>query len=171
MANKTKIYERAMELADHGKPPSIKLAAVLHHMQQHEPELFKAFIENSGVSRRKVFYLGEVGKCLAPLGLPSSRLEAIGWSKIQVIAKHLTPRNAEKFLRLAEQNTTHSLAAQMRDGNPMPDARCVMLRLSPQNYRKFEDAVLQNGGSKVGRGLRDKEKALMKIIGKFAKSA
>lgn len=171
MGTKTKIYERAMALADHKKPPSIELATMLHRMQQHEPEQFKAFYENSRIRRRTAFYLAEVGKCLEPLKLPRSRLEAIGWSKIQVIAKHLTPRNAEKLLKLAEENTTQSLAARMRNDDPMPDARCVMLRLSPQHYRKFEDAVLQNGGSKVGRGLRDKEKALMKIIGKFAKSA
>lgn len=171
MATNAKIYQRAMALADHGKPPSIELAGVLYQLQQNEPEQFKLFIENSPVSRRTAFYLAEVGKCLAPLRRPSSRLEAIGWSKIQVIAKHLTQRNAEKLLKLAEENTTQSLAARMRNDDPMPDARCVMLRLSPQHYRKFEAAVLQNGGSKVGRGLRDKEKALMKIIGKFAKSA
>ncbi len=171
MATKTKIYDRAMALADHKKPPSIELAGVLYRLQQREPEQFKAFYETSRIKRRTAFYLAEVGKCLEPLGLPSSRLEAIGWSKIQVIAKHLTPRNAEKLLKLAEENTTQSLAARMRNDDPMPDARCVMLRLSPQHYRKFEDAVLQNGGAKVGRGLRDKEKALMKIIGKVAKSA
>jgi hypothetical protein len=171
MATKTKTYDRAMALADHKKPPSIELATVLHRMQQREPEQFKEFYENSRIKRRTAFYLAEVGKCLEPLGLPPSRLEAIGWSKIQVIAKHLTARNAEKLLKLAEQNTTHSLAAQMRGGNAMPDPRCVMLRLSPQHYRKFEEAVLQNGGTKVGRGLRDKERAVMKIIGKFAKSA
>lgn len=171
MATKMKIYQRAMALADHKKPPSIELAGVLYQLQQNEPEQFKLFIENSPVSRRTAFYLAEVGKCLEPLGLPSSRLEAIGWSKIQVIAKHLTPRKAEKLLKLAEENTTHSLAAQMRNDDPMPEARCVMLRLSPKHYRRFEEAVLQNGGTKVGKGLRNKEKAVMKIIGKFAKSA
>jgi hypothetical protein len=171
MGTNTKIYERAMALADQKKPPSIELARVLHRMQQCEPEQFKEFYENSRIKRRTAFYLAEVGKCLEPLGLPSSRLEAIGWSKIQVIAKHLTARNAEKLLKLAEKNTTHGLAALMRKDDPMPDARCVLLRLSPQHYRKFEEAVLQNGGTKVGRGLRDKERALMKIIGKFAKSA
>lgn len=44
--------------------------------------------------------------------------------------------------------------------------RSVLLRFNPEDYEQFARAILQHGGTRTGRGLRDQEKALMRIIGK-----
>ncbi len=44
--------------------------------------------------------------------------------------------------------------------------RCMLLRFSPENYARFADAIVKNGGKRRGKGLVGTEKALMKIIAK-----
>lgn len=157
-------FERAADLAGRGKTPSIELAMLLYGLQQRQPEEFRRFYEEEHVSRRKAFYLAEVGRCLAPLRLPLQRLEAIGWSKVQIISKRLNARNADVLLKQAETYSARALSAHLRDGGSVEPGRTVLLRLHPRDYGVFEKALLGNGAAKVGRGLHDKEKAIMKIV-------
>lgn len=95
-----------------------------------------------------------------------SRLEEIGWTKLTVIAKHLTQENAGALFKQAGENTVHQLTALMRKEPPRTGTRTVLLRFSPEEYDRFEKVILQHGGKKAGRGLHNQEQALMSIIAK-----
>ena len=121
------------------------------------------FIEQSGIGRRKAYYLLDLGKRLVDLGLPDNRLQKIGWTKLQVVGKHLTRRNAETLLGWAEECNAPQLAARVR-GEAPSKSRCVLLYFSPAQYRQFERAILTSGGKRSGRGLVGTEAAIMRMV-------
>ena len=95
---------------------------------------------------RKVYYLINITRRFASLGVPRERLKAVGWTKLQLIAKELTKANAEKLLTLAETSTTRELREWLRGREPDPDAHCVIMYQSRDQYRVFEEAVFSNPG-------------------------
>ena len=56
----------------------------------------------------------------------------------------------------------------MKGKEPPDKTRCVQLYFTEDEYEAFEEAVVLNGGSPVGRGLVDKELAVMALIRKAA---
>jgi hypothetical protein len=51
--------------------------------------------------------------------------------------------------------------------SPLPDAHCVVMYFSEQDYALFTKIVVAYGGKKLARGLVDKELALMKALSKL----
>ena len=79
---------------------------------------------------------------------------------------HLTKANWKELIKLAQQHTVRDLKIIMSGGTPIPDTRCVLLYFKPRQYDLFAKAVFQNGGIANGTGLKNKERALLKIIEK-----
>jgi hypothetical protein len=119
---------------------------------------FKRTVKNAELNLRQAYYLCEI-------------VEAIGWTKTQVIARGLNKQNLKERLALAEAkgNSTRKLPALMKGETPSSDTRRVVLYLTKKQYGVFERAVVQNGGSIAPRkNLVDKELALMALIEKAA---
>ena len=147
-----KLLQTAVELSARPDDTFLDLARALAAIYAQNKALLGRFIEQSGMGRRKAYYLLDLGKRLADLGLPDKRLEEIGWTKLQIIGKKLTRRNAKKLLGWAEEYNAPQLAARIRGETPSK-TRCVLLYMSPAQYRQFERAILSNGGKRSGRGL------------------
>lgn len=160
------ILQQALGLSRQPEDHSIELARCLAKLNIDAP--LTDFIVQSPISKRKAYYLAEVGKKLDELGATDERLEQIGWTKLHVISKHLEKRAPEELLDLAERHTVHELQ-QMLPDNPLESrsSRCVILYFSPEQYADFEREVLAHGGEKSGRGLIHKENAVMAMIRKL----
>jgi hypothetical protein len=158
------LLENAVRLSDRPEDTFPKLARALAKLYAHDKNLLRQFLGASTMGRRKAYYLIELGKRIQGLKLPEKRLKRIGWTKMQVLAKHLTLANADDLLARAEANSAQKLAAMLRGEQCRERARCVLLYFSPRQYREFERAVLSHGGSRSGRGLVAKEEALIKAI-------
>ena len=96
--------------------------------------------------------------------LPKDRLRAIGWTKAYVISEGINNRNASGRLKLAEENTARELKLLVHGEKPARNAHCVLNGITSRQYNHFEHAVLNNGGTRVGHGLINKEQAIIKII-------
>ena len=133
---------------------------------------FKRTVKNAGLNLRQAYYLCEIVDQLRPFARYKERFEAIGWTKTQVIARGLNKQNLKERLALAEANgnSTRKLPALIKKETP-PPARRVVLYFTQDDYKVFEKAVVQNGGSIARRGnLVDKELALIALIEKAARS-
>ena len=93
-------------------------------------------------------------------------MRKIGWTKLQLIGKHVTPENLDDLLTLAESTNSKELERQMRGEKPLGNAHCVVMYFSPKQYAEFEEALLKNGAKQSGRGMVDKEKALINALRK-----
>ena len=159
-----KLLQTAVKLSAQPDDTFPGLARSLAAIYAQDKALLGRFIGQSGMGRRKAYYLLDLGKRLADLGLPDKRFEKIGWTKLQVIGKKLTPRNAETLLAWAEECNAPQLAARVRGETSTSKSRCVLLYFSPAQYRQFERTILTSGGKRSGRGLVGKEAAIMKMV-------
>jgi hypothetical protein len=110
---------------------------------------------------------------LRPFARYKERFEAIGWTKTQVIARGLNRQNHKERLDWAETkgNSTRKLQSLMKGETPPSDARRVVLYFTKKQYKAFEKAVVQHGGSIAPRkNLVDKEAAVLELIKKAALS-
>jgi hypothetical protein len=169
MLRGSEIKQRALELASRPEQNFLQLAKYLRMLNDADANQFMHVVDRSGLGRRKAYYLVEIDKRLDGLNLSRPRLQATGWTKLQVIGEHLTRSNAEKLLRLAEKNTAHNLKLRMRGEKPRLKTHAVLMYFSPGQYRQFEEAILCNGGDRHGHGLINKERALIKVIRKAIK--
>jgi hypothetical protein len=63
----------------------------------------------SNMGRSRAYHLIEVSRTVEALAIPRDQLGKIGWPKLQLFAKHLTPDTLDALLRLAEESTMEDL--------------------------------------------------------------
>jgi hypothetical protein len=152
---------------------SLALAAVLWEARNPPPSSnrvpasFDELIEASGKKRRTVIYMLKVWDRFSPLGIDKDRLEAIGWTKLAIIAETCAPGTEAEGLLLAEKYTAKELPALLKGSPARKRKHVVVLRLSRGDYMMFREALLENGAKKAKNkvGLSGKEAALMKAMG------
>ena len=147
------LYEKAIELSKRFDERFLDLASTLRQLRDVDPHLFRLCVENSHISLRKAYYLLEVAETFEKLHVPEKRLMAIGWTKLQVIAGHVTKQNVGTLLKLAETENTRDLKAMMKGETAKTRPHCVLMYFTEDQYAEFVDAVLEFGGAKSGRGL------------------
>ncbi len=167
LSNET-IYKRTLELSADVEDNFLELGRALRQLLDRDPELFQQVVNQTNLGLRKAYYLVEVSRVFDPLPIPRARLRKIGWTKLQMIAKQVTLDNVEVLLELAEATTSKDLERQMRGGKPLGNAHCVLMYFSPKDYAELEDTLLKHGGVRSGRGIQNKEEALIAVLRKAA---
>ena len=161
------LYEKALDLSKDFDDNFLDLAKALRQLLDRDPEKFRDVWMTSNIGRRKAYYLIEVSRVFDPLPAPKSRLKKIGWTKLQIIGKHVTKDNVAAMLDLAEQHTAKELESLMRGEKLSNTAHCVLMYFSPKQYELLERVLLKNGGQRSGRGILDKEAALITALKKL----
>jgi hypothetical protein len=160
------LYDRVLSLSADVEDNFLELGRSLRQLQDRDPDLFQQVAKKENLKRRKAYYLVEVSRTFDKAPVPRSRLRKIGWTKLQLIGKHVTPHNLDDLLQLAESVNSKELERQMRGEKPLGDAHCVVMYFSPKQYAEFKAALLKNGAKPSGRGMVDKEKALINALRK-----
>jgi len=162
------LYDKALTLSKDVDDNFLELGKALRQVQDRDPELFHKIVAKTNLGRRKAYYVVEVSRIFDPLPIPRPRLRQIGWTKLQLIGKRLKPDNMEDLLTLAEQVNAKELERRLRGEKPMGNAHCVLMYLTSKQYAELEAALLKNGATRSGRGIVDKEKALINALRKAA---
>ncbi|WP_439543377.1 hypothetical protein [Hyphomicrobium sp.] len=157
---------RGQVAADHMGDSFLRIAKYFREIQDNAPEQFAEIAKLVGVSLRRAYYYAKIDRAFSSLDIDENRLAFIGWTKLKVIADHVDGSNFQLLLDLAQASTVRELKILMQDGVPVDGTRCVILYMEPLEYEVFEQALLASGASKAGRGLIDKEAALVKALTK-----
>jgi hypothetical protein len=161
------LYDRALALSSDVENQFLELGRSLRQLLDRDPGLFQQIVKKGRLGRRKAYYLVEVSRKFEPLPVPRSRLRKIGWTKLQLIGKHVDATNIDELLELAKNNNSNELERILRGDKPLGgNAHCVLMYFSPKQYAELEAALLKNGGSRSGRGIVGKEKALINALRK-----
>jgi hypothetical protein len=160
------LYEKALELSVNVPDNFLELGRALTQLYDRDPDRFRQVAARSNMGLRKAYGLVEVSRTLEPLTIPRDQLRTIGWPKLQLIAKHVTPGTLEALLRLAEESTAMDLERHMRGKKPVGNAHCVLKYFSPKQYAELEETLLKNGGERSGRGIVGEEEALIDALRK-----
>ena len=97
----------------------LELASLLRQVYETSHHDFKTLISIPQLGPRKGYYLVEIDKAFGGNEHLRPRLNKIGWTKLQLIAKHVTHDNREDFLKLAEANTAKNLERIMHGVDPI----------------------------------------------------
>jgi hypothetical protein len=169
MTNSTQdLFDKAVALSGDVDDNFLELGKALRQLQDRDPDLFHKIVAKSNLGRRKAYYVVEVSRIFDPLPVPRARLRNIGWTKLQLIAKHVKPDNMEDLLKLAEEVNAKELERRIKGEKPLGNAHCVLMYFSPKQYAELEAALLKNGATRSGRGIVDKEEALINALRKAA---
>jgi hypothetical protein len=171
MAQSTEdIYGRAKELTKNVEDNFLDLARTLRQLKNRDPALFTDLWKKTNLGRRKAYYMIEIDETYGQLPIPRSRLKKLGWTKLQIIRKHVNADNWEELFANAESMATKQLEKLMKGEQPVSNAHCVLMYMTPTQYNLFEETLLENGAARSGRGLLHKEDALTRVLKKAKKS-
>jgi len=141
------LYDKALELSANVPDNFMVLGEALAQLYDLDPELFRQLAAKSNMGLRKAYSLIEVSRTFEPLAIPRDQLRKIGWPKLQLIAKHVTPNTLDALLQLAEDMTAKDLERHMRREKPLGNAHCVLRYFSPKQYKQLEGALVPYGAA------------------------
>jgi hypothetical protein len=163
MADTRDLEKKVMTLSSRPADKFLDLAYALRLLKDRSREAFRRVVKKGGLGTRKAYYLLNLADQFHSTPGIRARLHQIGWTKAQVIGRHLPGTNILKLLEYAEGHTTKELEAYAGKKQASDTTRCVLLYFTPEQYRRYEKAALKCGATKRGRGLTDKEAATIKM--------
>ena len=161
------IYEKALDLSGNVEDNFLDLAKTLRQLQDRDSDLVKKVWEKTNLGSRKAYYLINIDRWYSGLPVGKARLKKIGWTKLQIIGPHVNEQNLEDLLTKAESNTAAQLKQVVKGEKPINNAHCVLMYFTPKQYHEVEAALLANGGQRSGRGILNKEEALLNVVRKL----
>ena len=166
------LRRKVLQLAKEGTKNFYDLARFLAPLHDLRPALLKKVEEHSNLRRRTLYYLVDVGRMLRNYHIDKAQAERIGWTKLQILARHLdkigdvSPTELASLLEMAAKKEVkvYELPSVLAGRTGKTRRRTVLLRLSPSEYDDFAEALVRYGAIRKGRGLLNQKKALMKLI-------
>lgn len=172
-ADLTARQQEALRLATKPTKSFVAFARALYAAHSEDRTFLHRVERDAGIKRRALFYLLNVGEFLHGYSVSETDAERIGWTKLQIVARHTAKRPGETSqeeneanLRLAMECTAIELPAVL-EGRDMPSkgsARSLLIRLPADQYVYVEAALLSYGAEERGRGLALKEVALVNMV-------
>ena len=142
------LFDKAMELSANVPENFMGLGRALAQLYDLDRDRFRQLAARSNMGLRRAYHLIEVSRTVEALAIPRDQLGKIGWPKLQLIAKHLTPNTLDALLRLAEESTVEDLKHHLRGWKkPAGNAHCMLMYFSPKSYEQLEGALVSNGGA------------------------
>ena len=144
----------------------LPLARHLRKWQDTDPEYMPVVAALDGIGRRTAYALARIDRVFGHLPVSREQLLQIGWSKLAILAPYVDDANYQELLDLAEEVTSWELETLLRGGEVSAGTRCMILRLSPDQFDIVEQVLLKYGALRSGRGLVGKESALVNAFSK-----
>lgn len=142
----------------------LKLARELSKLKQDKPDQFLQIAEMAGINSRTCYAMIRIVRKFDKFKIPDERLSAIGWTKLQIAARHFTDNNIEQLLQIAEENTAYNLERIMRGEEPIQKGRVIQFYLNTTDYQLLRKTLLAHGALPAGIGLTDMGPALMAFV-------
>ena len=144
----------------------LPLAELLYRIRETDSEWFLKAAEAAGIKERRAFALAKVHEVFGEGRAPVERLVKVGWSKLAAISSAAAqdPARVGELLGDAERLSARELDIKLASGEALDASHTVMLTFSPDEYRKFETALLRFKATRKGRGFAQKERALISMI-------
>ena len=152
--------------------PSMKffdLAISITALHDQDRASLTALSKRTEVGRRRLYYLLDVGRLIERYELTKQEVEAVGWTKLQIVARHLTTTRETKkdhvkhLLRLASNTKAKDLGEAL-EGKQLEEKHTFMFFLSKDEAAMLNESLLQFGALRVPGGVTNKEQALMAML-------
>lgn len=158
------LYHKAVELSSAVDENFIELGEILMELQDTDLDKFRMFVQHSNMKERKAYYLVTIARTFRNIPVNKDRLRRIGWTKLNILTRYIDKKNYADLLKKAEQYTAKELEQLLQGKEPMTNARAVLCYFDPKDYAQLEKALLMFNGQKSGKGIVNKEEAIMKMV-------
>ncbi len=159
--NPNKIYEKALELLVTLDASFLELGKILRLAQDEDPALFQQLLKIPGLGRRRCYHLVKIDRTFEGYEVDKEILIAIGWTKLSIIAPHVSHETIGLLLALAQSVKAHTLTAMVKGEVP---TKSVQLFFKPEQYSAYVKALLGHGAVKKGDRLQKQEEAILHLI-------
>lgn len=170
MKRLTKLKEKAIKLASQPALSFYELATTLCELHDEDLSHLKDIPIGNGKWQRKKYYLLQVGGLIREHKISKAEAEAVGWTKLQIIARHLNsgegrPECLHQYMEMAKKPQARSrwLADELA-GNKVPEDQAVQFNLDEKAKAELEEALTAFGAEQAPRGLVNREGALLKMV-------
>ena len=168
------LKSEVMQLAKQPAMNFFELASALSKLHRRDPEALRDLPDRSRLSRRRMYYLLQTGELIRGKHIGRKTAEYIGWTKLQILARHVADAEADagrpmrkadftELLALASEHKARDLAAAL-DGKSVVKKTVAHFYLTARERTQLDEALVVYGAEKQGGGLVGKERALMTII-------
>ena len=162
------LKERLIQLASEPPLSFYDLALGLDALHGEDPGALRDIPQRSGISRRRMYYLLDVGRLIREHKISKARAEGVGWTKLQIIAAHLAsgdgePKELESYLQLSKAHQARALAKAL-SGQRVLWSRAVQFNLGMASVAELNEALLAFGADGTQQGRGKKESALIRIV-------
>jgi hypothetical protein len=164
------LKRKVLQLANGPTKNFYDLARSLSTLHELSPAVLKTIEDRSKLTRRTLYYLVDVGRILRRYQIDKEQAERIGWTKLQILARHLGRKGdvpAEKLaslLKVAAEKKARDLPLALAGKARTTAERTVLLHLSADDHKLFVEAMVKHGAIRKGRGLINQDKALMRLV-------
>lgn len=151
----------------------LDIAELIWELKRTDPDAFRTAWMVLPMSKRKTYALAKVGEIFDEFEHSRERLTAIGWTKLEMIAEHVTPKTIPMFLSLAERFTARDLRRILHGKPALGKANILQLALSDDEYEIVAGMLVRHGASQGASGLTGKEQSLVKaaiVLAEFEKA-
>jgi hypothetical protein len=125
---------------------------------------FARTVEKAGIDPKTARDLVSFALKQRRLRLDPARLAAVGWPKVRIVLDQLTDGEADNWLTIAAQHHKDALQNRVFAANEKSAPRVATLfRLTAEQLKVVRQAFLLEGVRRDGRGLRNKEAALVAL--------
>jgi len=158
------LYNKVVELSSTVDENFLELASTLRHLQDTDPEKFRMAVTHTQLGQRKAYYLVTIDRVFSKIPVKKDRLKRIGWTKLNILTRYIDKTNYADLLKKAEDHTAKELEQILQGKEPVSKARAVLAYFNPQDYALLEKALLMFKGQKAGKGIVNKEEAIMNMV-------
>jgi hypothetical protein len=164
--NADAMFAKAISLAKTFEENFVELAASLYKLREADPARVSDFLAASRISRRKAQYLLAIHETFKDAD--KAILAELGWTKLLVIEPiaRKGDRTIDQLLEAALGRTAADLKRFLADTAVASRPRSMLLYFTDDEYDRLRKVLLANGAkaSVKGKGLIDKEQAIMKLV-------
>jgi len=163
----TKVKRKAARLVRESSLDFFQLARHLSELHDNGRTALKDMEKSSGLPRRRMYYLVEVGDLIRRYDISKTRADDLGWTKLQIIARHLKkseqPPSLDELLELASATRAHDLATLLK-GRKGAATKAVQFNLNANMRAELDKALLAHGAKRTRVGLTKRESALIRVV-------
>jgi hypothetical protein len=165
----SRLQAKAVELACRPALNFFDLAESITSLHAEDSTTISTLANETGMSRRRLYYLLEVGQLIASCKVSKPDAEEIGWTKLQIIARHIrrldsaSSSEIRQVFEMASAHKARDLAAALEGRRVIP-RRAVQFYLNLGGRAELNEALVKFGATQVRRGLQGKEAALIKLV-------
>lgn len=145
-----------------------ELAGLIADLYAADPGEIRDLPQDARMSRRRLYYLLEVGRLIRNSTITKAEAERVGWTKLQIIAQHVGQLDEvgeaelRALMELADDTRVRALSETLRRGSP-PLTRAAVFHLTESDRMKLDQSLLTFGAKHGRTGLVNKEAAIMQL--------